>query len=901
MPIRVRKKKTRKDVFFFFFCTLTVTLGALQLFFYHYYPTSEGTGTGIQSTLLDTLEQFKMPEMTKPQVEKPKMMTSPYAYAWVIGSIHEENMGYKGFLYNVLVSAKILREKGSTADFVLWAQLSPESKLKGRLPEEDERVLKELGIKIRLLDAVENESFAQIVYEKFKTLTMTEYKRVIFLDADIMPRAHLDYLFQLSVGNDTSPPLLRPNLILATKGEPCNTALFMVEPRDDGWKLLQDTIQRQHNEGAKLPYPHFDRKRGWGYSFMENGDPWDAVEQKRKWKWGFHASHSDQGLMYYYAKFGMKDTSIVIGDLLQNFVPGMDGKHKKDFEGNFATAIAKQGLTHLLPPIEEEISYRCQSKNSGFICNDIPYKHIVHFAGNDKPWQNELNSHKQTRAWKKQAKIWYGHLQQLDENHNMGLDVENWQEKHQNIMQESPLGYLAKYLDHMDLVMTKANKTNEETNKEADPVEVPQIAESSNKTVAYVVSFIQCSGHSTNSAGLVDASLVLRHSLHQISSRNPGSGSKYDYKMYAIVHRQAEECSKTLQKVGFEIILADPPVQKNEIRGEYLRNSIHRELCCGHDEFVKLYAYNKIPEEIFVHTDIDYAFFKPMDHLFDALLYSKDSAEGKRARSMIERERDTDVWPDRIEAFITRDWSQVAPSKFIPGYQAGFIVGLKNPQVFNEVIEIIKEGNYTEGYGMKSGWYGKGYGGYVGARAMQGLMGYYYDHVRPNTAVELNQCRYNHMGLDVRYNGQPFFNKKWGRKGQCRNNNPEDICEDCMVTDSEKIYNIHYTQCRKPWACISTGASGGRKPGGKRASAINTDVAHVDHCMMLLEKWHSVRLDLENKLFDLTGDTSIREGSIGNFKKDIFHGHCTEDGFDGYLNLAGTDETFSRYDELYSS
>lgn len=122
-----------------------------------------------------------------------------------------------------------------------------------------------------------------------------------------------------------------------------------------------------------------------------------------------------------------------------------------------------------------------------------------------------------------------------------------------------------------------------------------------------------------------------------------------------------------------------------------------------------------------------------------------------------------------------------------------------------------------------------------------------------------------------------------------------------MVTDSEKIYNIHYTQCRKPWACISTGASGGRKPGGKRASAINTDVAHVDHCMMLLEKWHSVRLDLENKLFDLTGDTSIREGSIGNFKKDIFHGHCTEDGFDGYLNLAGTDETFSRYDELYSS
>lgn len=30
-------------------------------------------------------------------------------------------------------------------------------------------------------------------------------------------------------------------------------------------------------------------------------------------------------------------------------------------------------------------------------------------------------------------------------------------------------------------------------------------------------------------------------------------------------------------------------------------------------------------------------------------------------------------------------------------------------------------------------------------------MAYFYDVVRPNTAVELNQCRFNHMGMDVRY------------------------------------------------------------------------------------------------------------------------------------------------------
>ena len=246
---------------------------------------------------------------------------SPFAYAWVIGSIHEDNLAYKGFLYNILVAAKVLREKGSTADFVFWAQLSPKSKLKGRLPAEDERLLKELGIQVRMLDEVEHESFAQIVYEKFRVLTMTEYKRVIFLDADIMPKTHLDYLFHLSVSEDASTPLLRPNLILATKGEPCNTALFMVEPTMQGWEDLQETIKRQRREGMKLPYPHFNATRGWGYSFMDNADPWQSVTRQHGWRWGFHASHSDQGLMYYYAKFLRKDTSIIIADILQNFVP----------------------------------------------------------------------------------------------------------------------------------------------------------------------------------------------------------------------------------------------------------------------------------------------------------------------------------------------------------------------------------------------------------------------------------------------------------------------------------------------------------------------------------------------------------------------------------------------------
>ncbi len=194
-----------------------------------------------------------------------------------------------------------------------------------------------------------------------------------------------------------------------------------------------------------------------------------------------------------------------------------------------------------------------------------------------------------------------------------------------------------------------------------------------------------------------------------------------------------------------------------------------------------------------VHVDIDFAFYKPMDHLFDALLYGKDTFEGQSARRHIELERPTESLPDEIGAFITRDWPQVAPNKFPPGCKfasistfifytltnrwnkfysdadhAGFLVARRDQTVFDEMVSVIKDGNYTEGWGWTTGWGGKGYGGYVGAMAMQGLVAYYYDHIRPNSAVELNQCRFNHMGMDVLYRKQPNFNVKYAKSGKCQ-------------------------------------------------------------------------------------------------------------------------------------
>ncbi len=122
--------------------------------------------------------------------------------------------------------------------------------------------------------------------------------------------------------------------------------------------------------------------------------------------------------------------------------------------------------------------------------------------------------------------------------------------------------------------------------------------------VAYAISLIKCSDFQSSTSGLIDAATILRHSVHQQSLRNPNSGSKYDYKMYAIVHKNAESCSHMLEDLGYHIIVKDSPVKISEIRGDYLRKNVHKEWCCGADEFIKLYAYKIHSHPIVVHTDI---------------------------------------------------------------------------------------------------------------------------------------------------------------------------------------------------------------------------------------------------------------------------------------------------------
>ena len=253
-----------------------------------------------------------------------KPTVARYAYNFVLGGIHEKELAYRGFLYNILISVKVLRRLGSEADFWVWAQLSANSTLDD-LPEDDMRLFDALGINVVKMEKPSYASFSSLMYDKFRALQKTEYKRIMYLDGDVLPLVNLDYYFHLSDPDEKSvPTILQPNLNIATKRAPCNGGMFMMEPAVGAWEQLADVVNKHREEVLELPYPHFDFDRGWGHDFKEIGDYWESYN-KNGTDWHFYGSHADQGLWFYYAKYVRMNVSILIATKMQTWTRGKNG------------------------------------------------------------------------------------------------------------------------------------------------------------------------------------------------------------------------------------------------------------------------------------------------------------------------------------------------------------------------------------------------------------------------------------------------------------------------------------------------------------------------------------------------------------------------------------------------
>lgn len=330
--------------------------------------------------------------------------------------------------------------------------------------------------------------------------------------------------------------------------------------------------------------------------------------------------------------------------------------------------------------------------------------------------------------------------------------------------------------------------------------------------IAHAVSLITCQ-KASRIRGFLDALIILRHSIHQNSIHGHFSNSNYSYQMFAFVHESDAGCVThvpLLRRLGYIPLVRPTPVNVSHIvTNEWYRRHVPRENCCGDAEFIKLYAYNLADYPVVVHWDLDVAVLQPMDEIYDAMLYDKDSAIGRSARQRLQVQRPSHPLPDRIDAYFTRDVTSSYPWEHVQGVQGGFLAVRPNPHHLELYRQFILEANYTPGgRGPYSGWGGLGYGGFQGAMAYQGVVAYFYDRIHPGHSIELDVCRWNQVVADVIYRGP----ERPEMMGQCRqynrkhvasrNNRPElGGCEDCRVLPVEETKTVHFTACKKPWDC----------------------------------------------------------------------------------------------------
>ena len=363
-----------------------------------------------------------------------------YAYAFLVGNVHESRMEYRGSLYNILISAQLLRDFGSAADIVVMWQNSADSKLT-QIPVEDARLMEALNIHVILLPTPAVESLPHLIFEKFRVLELLEYRRVIYLDSDIMPMNALDYLFHLSDPSHTSTPtILQPNLMRATEGEPANVGFFMVQPYAGGWNRIQAILERQREAGKNLSFPHFDKKVGWGHDFtVTPGDNWHA-QQKNGTDWRFYGASVDQGLLYYMMRFMLQNVSHVVGTKVETWVSNASSSRSNNNNNPYIATVLDDPFSKMSirPPLLQYSACQAAKPQKSYHCYP-PHCDFFHFDGKKTPWQHPIPSTIPTYdRWEDfvgypralSPTFWFWNLDRLNRRLNMGLNLTHWDTEH---------------------------------------------------------------------------------------------------------------------------------------------------------------------------------------------------------------------------------------------------------------------------------------------------------------------------------------------------------------------------------------------------------------------------------------------------------------------------------------
>lgn len=340
-------------------------------------------------------ELVQVPSAIQSVSQASQIQKSPFAYAFFLGgipTIHNGTTttasGYRGLLYNILVSVHMLRRTGSKADMVLMVHMAePHS----TLPSADLDMIRDLDIMLQYVPPTVPSfpnGLATLALEKFHILSWTQYRRVLYLNPEVMPLCNLDYLMQLSLG--TRGPLAE-NVLVSIADQPASTSIFVVAP------------QRGHYQGL-LVIPNRNPRR----------------------QWTFEGANTDAGLLYHWVRFVRQRYSMIVGkSIYTQLAPGRSGS-----DSQVASSRALLGKHSCLPANAEHsqgaqfyADPRVKAIASPF--GIAPYRDLVqwqHFS--HPPWEYRKAPHPQLEVTTAR-RFWFQTLRYLDATHhwNLGLAV----------------------------------------------------------------------------------------------------------------------------------------------------------------------------------------------------------------------------------------------------------------------------------------------------------------------------------------------------------------------------------------------------------------------------------------------------------------------------------------------
>ncbi len=354
-------------------------------------------------------------------------------------------------------------------------------------------------------------------------------------------------------------------------------------------------------------------------------------------------------------------------------------------------------------------------------------------------------------------------------------------------------------------------------------------------TVAYVLTLTTCDPPRDNAQNFFpyspnqpkdddtfrDFAVMLRAMIHAQSYQNLSSGSRYDYKMHAIIHPQAKRCSGTdrsvvLQNLGYHVSVQSSPLDIYRLKGfDDAAKEILQEVNDDSDilaDLTRLHAYQLEEYDAVVMVDFDTLVLGTVDEELDLIVDDKNDGAS--------------VGSSSVDAVFS--WEHVPlmrhPEAKASVINLSFFVLRPSRQMYKLLVATIKKAPFS----AKKGWGATGRGPFPGWITTQGFLTYFYDEVRNGAKVEMNQCSFGNTAEPsstmLITNGGPV---------DCDSSpDSSNQCNDCSKSTLDQVRVADLSFCLAPWEC-----------GGETAS---TDNLMSGLCRQYSKKWFGGRLQMED-------------------------------------------------------